>query len=85
MIPSSNARHLVLAAPVAKAVAEGRFHVWTVDTVEDAVEVLMEMPAGTADANGRFPPDTVFGRAAAALERFDALLTAREGGSIQVA
>jgi predicted ATP-dependent protease len=40
IIPSSNARDLMLDEDVLEAVKRGRFTVRTVDTLEDAVEVL---------------------------------------------
>ncbi len=40
IIPRSNARHLMLATEVVEAVREGRFHVWSVETVDQGLEIL---------------------------------------------
>ncbi|HZU76278.1 MAG TPA: ATP-binding protein, partial [Dehalococcoidia bacterium] len=40
IIPASNRRHLMLRDEVVEAVASGLFHVWTVERVDDAVELL---------------------------------------------
>jgi predicted ATP-dependent protease len=59
IIPASNVKHLMLRSDVVAAVAAGRFHVWTVDAVDDAVELLMGMPAGAPDAKGEYPAHSV--------------------------
>jgi predicted ATP-dependent protease len=59
IIPASNVKHLMLRSDVVAAVAAERFHVWTVDAVDDAVELLMGMPAGAPDAKGEYPADSV--------------------------
>jgi predicted ATP-dependent protease len=53
-IPRSNVRHLVLREDVIRAVGEGRFHVWAVDTVDDGIELLTGMRAGDIDQEGTF-------------------------------
>ncbi len=70
LIPASNVRHLTLRQDAARAVAEGRFHVYAAAAVADALEVLTGRPAGQPGATGRFPPDTVLGRAQTRLDQF---------------
>ena len=77
IVPVSNERNLILKGEVVDAVREGRFHIWSVATATDAIELLTGMPAGEPAADGHYPPDTVFGRVMAQLERFDAVLTER--------
>ncbi len=49
LIPGRNRRHLMLEAGVVEAVAQGRFHVHAVDTVDEAMVLLTGMPwAGPA-------------------------------------
>lgn len=63
LIPAANVKHLMLREDVREAVAEGRFHVWAVETVDQGIEVLTGLPVGDRDPEtGRFPPDTVNGR-----------------------
>jgi len=59
IIPSSNVRHLMLKNAVRKASADGRFSIYAVDHVEQALELLTGMPAGQPDANGIYPEGTV--------------------------
>ena len=40
---------------VAKAIAEGKFHLYAVATVAQGIEVLTGVPAGERDGSGRFP------------------------------
>jgi predicted ATP-dependent protease len=58
MIPSRNARNLMLRRDVTEAVRGGCFHVWAVDTVDQGIELLTGIPAG-ARVDGRFPEGTV--------------------------
>lgn len=70
VIPHTNVRHLILDPEVLAAVRAGRFHIWSVRTIEEAVELLTGQPAGVRGPDGKYPPDSVFGRAAARLARF---------------
>lgn len=70
LIPASNVRHLMLRDDVVQAVADGRFHVYAVSTIEEGIELLTGVPAGTLDAEGNYPPDTVFGRVQARLDEY---------------
>lgn len=62
MLPRSNLEHLVLREDVARAVREGKFHLYAVETVTQGIEVLTGVPAGVRDPQGRFPAGSVFGR-----------------------
>lgn len=70
MIPKANAKNLMLKHEVVKAVEEGRFRIWPVETIEQGIETLTGTPAGEADANGDFPVDSVFGNVQAQLMRY---------------
>ncbi|HUZ75053.1 MAG TPA: AAA family ATPase [Stellaceae bacterium] len=83
IVPEANRAHLVLEDAVAGAVAAGSFHVYTVETVAEAAELLLGMPAGTADESGNYPPDSVFGRVAARLAAFDRILAQRVNASMK--
>ncbi|MFQ5783213.1 MAG: Lon protease family protein [Alphaproteobacteria bacterium] len=82
-VPAANESDLVLRDDVAAAVAKGRFHVYSVTGVDDAVTLFTGIEAGVADDDGRYPPETVYGRVATRLEAFDRILAAREGGMLQ--
>jgi predicted ATP-dependent protease len=70
VIPHQNVRDLMLRDEVADAVREGRFHVWAVRTVDEEIELLTGVAAGTPDAAGMYPADSVNGRVAARLAEF---------------
>jgi predicted ATP-dependent protease len=70
IIPAANVRHLMLAANVRRAVRAGRFRVFSVSTVDEAMELLSGLPAGTPGTTGAFPADTVNGRVQAGLATF---------------
>ncbi len=74
MIPASDVNDLHLSDEVRDAVAEGRFHVWPVETIEEGIEHLTGTPAGTLDEDGNWPEDTVFGRCQRRLEEMTRLL-----------
>ena len=86
MIPRANTPNVVLRPEVAASIARGEFRVWAVSTIEEGVEVLTGVPAGVRGEDGRYPPDTVFGRAQARLDRFaEALRAGPPGGAEAVA
>ena len=62
MLPRPNLPHLVLRDDVARAIEDGRFHLYAIGTVADGIEILTGVPAGERDASGRFPATSVFGR-----------------------
>jgi predicted ATP-dependent protease len=53
-IPRGNVPHLVLRHDVIGAVANGQFHIWAIDTIDEGIELLMGMPAGDLDVEGSF-------------------------------
>jgi lon-related putative ATP-dependent protease len=59
LIPASNVRHLMLRQDVVDAVAAGKFHVYPVETVDQGVEILTGIPAGTCDKAGNYPEGSV--------------------------
>jgi predicted ATP-dependent protease len=53
-IPRGNVPNLLLRHDVVRAVTEGQFHVWAVDTIDEGIELLTGMPAGDLDVEGTF-------------------------------
>ncbi|WP_152053794.1 Lon protease family protein [Tautonia marina] len=53
-IPRGNVSNLVLRPDVIRAVSEGRFHVWAVDTIDEGIELLTGLPAGDLDQEETF-------------------------------
>lgn len=70
LIPHRNRRHLVLGRQVVDAVAQGRFHVHTVEQVIDGLELLTGVPTGKADKSGVYPPGSVLGLAQMNLQAY---------------
>jgi predicted ATP-dependent protease len=62
MMPRANLPHLVLREDVARAIGEGRFHLYAVSSVSQGIEILTGVPAGERDSSGRFPASSVYGR-----------------------
>jgi lon-related putative ATP-dependent protease len=62
MIPRSNVKNLMLKREVVQAVEENQFNIFPVETVEEGIEILTRVPAGTRDAKGNFPDDSVYGK-----------------------
>lgn len=60
MIPKSNERHLMLHEDVLQAVSSGQFHIWSIETIEQGVEVLTGIKAGVRAKNGKFSKGSVF-------------------------
>jgi lon-related putative ATP-dependent protease len=59
IIPETNIPNLMLREDVVQAVAEGRFHVWPVITIDEGIELLTGLPAGKQDDDGEYPEGTV--------------------------
>ena len=53
-IPASNVRNLVLRCDVVDAIKEKKFHVWAVDNVNDAIELLSGIAAGSIEEPDSF-------------------------------
>jgi predicted ATP-dependent protease len=77
IVPKSNVVNLALRDDVREAVAAGRFQVWSVAHIDDAVELLTGVPVGAPGVEGDLPPESLYGRIAARLAAFDRILTER--------
>jgi lon-related putative ATP-dependent protease len=59
MIPALNLKDLMLRKDVIKAVAEGKFHIYSVSTINEGIELLTGRKAGKRLANGGFEKDSI--------------------------
>ena len=59
-MPASNVEDLMLREDILDAVGAGKFHVWPVAKIEEGIEILTGMTAGTRNGEGSFPAGTVF-------------------------
>ena len=58
IIPTRNVRDLVLKNEVIEAVRDGKFHIYPISHVDEGMEILLGLPAGSHP----FPFDTVHGK-----------------------
>jgi len=61
LIPHQNVQNLMLRAEIVDAVKAGKFHVYAVKGIDEGIEILTGVEAGSADANGDYPDGTVHG------------------------
>jgi predicted ATP-dependent protease len=54
VIPRSNVQHLMLKPELVQACREGRFHVYGAASVDEALELMTGLEAGTLQADGTF-------------------------------
>jgi lon-related putative ATP-dependent protease len=73
LIPASNVKHLMLRSEVVSACAEGKFAIYPVEHVDQAVELLTGVAAGAPDENGLIPESTVNAQVAIQLAQMSAL------------
>ncbi len=59
IIPEANVQSLMLREDLVRAAKGGRFSVYAVRTVDQAVSILSGRTAGVVDAAGRFPDDSL--------------------------
>jgi predicted ATP-dependent protease len=55
IIPSDNVQHLMLRHDIVDAVTEGKFHINAVETVEQALSLLSDLPVGELNADKSYP------------------------------
>jgi len=81
MIPASNAQNLILKDEVIEAVKEGRFHIWTVSTIDEGIEVLTGRKAGKRDEKGMFEEGSVNSLVDDQLRKFSEMWMNYSGGN----
>ena len=59
LIPASNVKHLVLKKEVIDAVSNGDFHIYGIESVDQAIEILMDRKAGKLSRKGTFPRGSI--------------------------
>jgi predicted ATP-dependent protease len=83
IIPKANVQHLMLREDVVESAAEGKLKVYAVATVDEAMEILTGLPAGTPDENGTSPPGTLNRLIEEQLVRF-AVVAKRFGDLVEI-
>ena len=82
VIPEANTGDLMLRHDVVQACADGRFHVWAVGRIEQALALFTGMEPGRIGPDGRFPPGTLLERARVEARRYWQMLQAQPGDAI---
>ncbi|MCH7314457.1 AAA family ATPase [Acinetobacter sp. ANC 3882] len=73
IIPRQNMQHLMLRQDVIDAVQAGQFHVHAIDTIDQALEILMARPVGTLDKKGRYSKNSIYAAVMEQLEYWQAI------------
>ncbi len=77
ILPRANAGDLMLREDVVDACRQGRFHVWAVESIHEALEILTGVEAGALGEDGRYPANTLLGRAERKAREFWRMAAAR--------
>ncbi len=67
LIPAANIKHLMLRHDVVAAAEAGKFSIYAVETVDQAISLLTGLPAGEANAKGEYPEGSINRKVAARL------------------
>ena len=59
VIPKSNTINLMLSKSVIDAVKQEKFHIYAVENIDQAVQIMTGMPAGELSSRGRYPKNTL--------------------------
>jgi lon-related putative ATP-dependent protease len=70
IVPESNIQHLMLREDVVEAVRDGRFKVYSVSNIDEALELLTGLHPGSKQEDGLYDPDSINGRVLARLRAF---------------
>lgn len=73
IIPKTNQVNLMLDDDVIAAVERGDFTIYAIETIDQALEILLDTPAGELDASGHYGKDTVHERALTRLKALSSL------------
>ncbi len=73
LIPAANAVHLMLRRDVVQAAEEGKFSIYAVKSVDQAMAILTGVMAGEPDSAGKYPHGTVNGAVATRLDHLTSI------------
>ncbi|MEI6894815.1 MAG: ATP-binding protein [Colwellia sp.] len=74
IIPQTNIINLMLNDEVISAISGGEFAIYAVESIDQALELLMKVDAGIMTRAGRYPRKSIHGLALAKLENFANIL-----------
>ena len=70
IIPRNNVKNLVLRHDIIDAIQANKFHIYPVQTIDEAIELLTDVPAGKMNARGQYPIKSVNGKVQRRLKKF---------------
>jgi ATP-dependent Lon protease len=70
VVPKSNAGDLMLREDVVQACREEKFHVYAVDNIYDAIELMTGHEAGRPGKDGKYPKGSLLAKAHDEVEKF---------------
>ncbi len=70
VIPKSNAGDLMLREDIVEACRKGKFHVYAVETIHEALTLMTDHEVGELDQEGNYPEDSLLGRAVEKAHQF---------------
>jgi predicted ATP-dependent protease len=59
LVPGSNVRHLMLKPEVVEAVKARLFHIYAVNNIDQGIEILTGVSAGSVQEDGKYPEGTI--------------------------
>jgi predicted ATP-dependent protease len=59
IIPKRNVKNLMLKEEIVEALKEGTFSIYSIDKMEEGLEILTGMTVGTMNEDGTYPENTV--------------------------
>lgn len=62
IIPMANVKQLMLRNDIIDAVTAGQFHIYGVNTINEALTLMMGLPIDTLNKKGRYHKETLFGK-----------------------
>src|SRR5699024_6572828 len=81
LIPQQNIKNLMLKPHVVEAIQAGDFHIYSVRTIEEGIEILTNMPAGKQNTKGLFEKGTLYERVQQKLKTYNEQLDLIKGGN----
>jgi len=60
IVPAKNVQNLMLKQELIDSVKAGKFHIWPISTIEEGIEILTGLEAGSRRPDGTYPEGTLF-------------------------
>lgn len=60
IMPAANQANLMLREDIVDAVKAGKFHIYLIDHVDEAMAILADLPTDKRDKSGKFPEKSIF-------------------------